>query len=112
MRFPEALRFPGEDGPKATVWFNVNKEGSEGGAEEAAWEYFQEVQKRFARQHGRSLRADLFGDSGLTDGFGPLRERSKDGKLYHGDEENHRFRVVRRPFGSGTNPSSKLTVSC
>ena len=36
VQFPEKVRFPNEEQPKQTVWFNVNREGSEGEAEDAA----------------------------------------------------------------------------
>ena len=49
VEFPEKVRFPGEDQPKGSVWFNVNKETTEGEAEDSAWEYFVEVQRRLAR---------------------------------------------------------------
>ena len=65
VHWPSKLKFVGDSQPKATMWFNKNKEKNDGEAEDACWEYFQEVQRRFARQrfHGE--------DAGLPDGFGP-----------------------------------------
>ena len=45
VRWPRKLRFEGDPRGKETMWFNANKETYEGEAEEACWEYFQEVQK-------------------------------------------------------------------
>ena len=71
VRWPGKLRFEGEPGEKETVWFNVNKETYAGEAEEACWEYFQEVQKRYARQ---GLRGEA---AGHPDGLGPSKESTE-----------------------------------
>ena len=74
VRFPHKIRLGDEREPRATVWFNVNKEGTDGGAEEAAWNYFVEVQRRYARQRV----GDDF--AGMPDRFGPLRKSVVDEK--------------------------------
>ena len=88
------------------MWFNKNKEKNDGEAEDACWEYFQEVQRRFARQRFRGE------DGGLPDGFGPFEgvydQGTPEEKHFHGTPGDHRFRVVRRPFGDATNPSNKM----
>jgi len=104
VRWPGKLKFEGETGEKETVWFNVNKETYAGEAKEACWEYFQEVQKRFARQ---SLRGEPIGH---PDGFGPFEGKYGDHTWLHGTHGDHVFRVVRRPFGDGTNPGNKLVI--
>ena len=104
IRFFFPVKFPGEARPKSTVWFNVNHETTEGDAEDASWEYFKEVQRRYAQQARSSVA------SGMGDGFGPLGTRQADGKYYHGSEDEHRFRVVRRPFVDGTHPSRALKM--
>ena len=70
---------------------------------------FQEVQRRYARQHvGEEFL-------GLPDGFGPLRRPAVNGLYYHGapPEETDGpslFRVIRRPFGDDTVSRSKFAV--
>ena len=55
VRFPDKLVFTDDPKPKATVWFNVNKENYEGEAKEASWAYFKEVQ---TGSPGRRASAD------------------------------------------------------
>ena len=103
-RWPRKLKFEGDSKEKETVWFNANKETYEGEAEEACWEYFQEVQRRYARQGSREELA------GHPDGFGPFEGKYGDHRWFHGTPNDHIFRVVRRPFGDRTNPGNKLVV--
>ena len=104
VRWPDKLRFEGEAGEKESVWFNVNKESYPGEAEEACWEYFQEVQRRYARQ-GMGGK-----DAGHPDGFGPCEGKYGEDRWFHGTSGDHVFRVVRRPFGDSTNPGNKLVI--
>jgi hypothetical protein len=85
VRWPGKLRFEGEPGEKETVWFNVNKETYAGEAEEACWEYFQEVQKRYARQ---GLRGEA---TGHPDGFGPFEGKYGEHMWFHGTSGDHVF---------------------
>ena len=78
VRFAHAVAFPPNcAGPKETVWFNVNKEKDSTSTQGRAWEYFQEVQRRYARQH---MGEEFLG---LPDGFGPLRRPAVNGKYFH-----------------------------
>ena len=89
--------------PRQTTWFNCNKELREGDALEAAWEYFQEVNRRYAKDH----RSDEWSE--LPDGFGPFEDLDKEkGLHFHGAPESHIFWVVKRPWGDGVAPSSKM----
>jgi len=104
IRWPRKLKFEGDSKEKETVWFNANKETYEGEAEEACWEYFQEVQRCYARQGSRGELA------GHPDGFGPFEGKYGEHKWLHGTPNDHIFRVVRRPFGDGTNPGNKMVI--
>ena len=104
VRFPEKIRFEGEEKPKASVWFNVNHEGTPGEAKEAAWQYFKEVNVMFAQQHrDRSW-------SGVPGGFGPLKKDPSGEKWFHGSDEAHEFLVVRKPFGDAVHPGNKILI--
>ena len=59
IEFPRAILFTDSDQHKKSVWFNVNKEEHAGDAERAAWDYFVEVQRRFAREGMRPEWAGL-----------------------------------------------------
>ena len=82
----------------------MNHEKTEGEVEEAAWDYFKEVQRRYAQKSRSTVAA------GMGDGFGPLGDQQADGKFYHGDAVDRHFRVVRKPFGDGPNPSRALKL--
>ena len=88
VRWPRRLKFNGDPREKETVCFNANKETYEGEAEEACWEYFQEVQRRYARQ---TLRGD---GAGHPYGFGPFEGMYGENKWFHGTPGDHVFRVV------------------
>ena len=94
VRFPSEIRLEGSSNAAHTVWFKTKYAADPKDASRAAWEWFKEVTRRYARQH-----VDL-ASAGLPNGFGPLGGREPDGKFYHG-RKGHAFTVLKHWFGDG-----------